>query len=260
MERTLYYSDELNDDFAKTRIVRRNVKPNYRYFNKGLFGALKKLLLYRLIVTPACFIYNKFIKRVTYKNKRVLRGFKRRGCFIYGNHTAYMLDASNPTYIAFPRPADVIVNADATSITGLRGVMRTLGALPIPEDFHLMTKFNTAINTAIEKKHWVAIYPEAHIWPYCTKIRNFSAASFNYPVKCGAHVFAYTMTYKKRRHGKRPKRIVYVDGPFYADESLTQKEAVRKLRDEVYEAMCRRAELSDCEYIEYVYKPDGNQA
>ncbi|MCX4287794.1 MAG: hypothetical protein OSJ68_11025, partial [Clostridia bacterium] len=68
-----------------------------------------------------------------------------------------MLDASNPTYIAFPRPADVIVNADATSITGLRGVMRTLGALPIPEDFHLMTKFNTAINTAIEKKHWVAI-------------------------------------------------------------------------------------------------------
>lgn len=261
MEKTLYYSDELNDDFARTSIARRNVKPNYKYFNKGLLGALKKLLLYRLIVTPACFFYNKFVKRVSYKNKKVMRGYKRRGCFIFGNHTAYALDASNPTYLAFPRPADIIVNADATSIKGLRGIMRTCGALPIPDDFHLMAKFNSAISKAIEKKHWVAVYPEAHIWPYYTGIRNFSHVSFNYPVKCSAPVFAYTMTYKKRKHSKRPKRVVYVDGPFFADVNLPHKEAVKNLRDKVYKAMCERAKYSDCEYVEYVYKPNtDNQA
>ena len=260
MERTLYYSDELNDDFAATRIVRRKLKPNYRYFNKGLTGALLKLFLYRLVVTPAGFFYTKFVKRVTYKNKKVLRGYKKRGCFIYGNHTAYALDAYNPTYLAFPRPADVIVNADAVSVRGLKGLMRSCGALPIPEDFHLMQKFNNAVSEAINKKHWVAVYPEAHIWPYYTGIRNFTSVSFNYPVKCGAPVFTYTMTYKKRKHFKHPKRTVYVDGPFFPDETLSPKAAVKKLRDEVYEAMLNRSRLSDCEYVEYVYQPKENQA
>ncbi|MDE5721864.1 MAG: 1-acyl-sn-glycerol-3-phosphate acyltransferase [Clostridia bacterium] len=262
MDRVLYYSDELNDDFAATRIVRRSVKPNYRYFNRGFLGALGKLIIYRVFVTPIGFVYTKFFKRVTYKNKKVMRGYKNRGCFIYGNHTAYALDAYNPTYLAFPRPADIIVNADATSIRGLKRVMRTLGALPIPDDFHVMSKFNSAVSEAIKKKHWVAVYPEAHIWPYYTGIRNFPSVSFNYPAKLGAPVFAYTMTYKKRNRRKRPKRIVYVDGPFFADEALPQKAAVQKLRDEVYNAMCERSRLSDCEYVEYVYKPkeDENQA
>ena len=255
MDKILYYSDELNDDFAGTKIVNRGVKPNYRYFNRGIWGIIKKIILYRLLATPVSFIYNKVFKKVSYKNKRVLRGYKRRGCFIYGNHTAYMLDATNPTYLAFPRPADVIVNSDATSIRGLRGIMRTIGALPIPNDFHLMCKFTCAVGVAIKKRHWVAIYPEAHIWPYYTKIRNFSSVSFNYPVKFNAPVFAYTMTYKKRKRSSRPKRTVYIDGPFFADTSLPYREAVKKLRNEVYNAMCERAKLSDCEYVEYVYKP-----
>ncbi len=260
MERTLYYSDELNDDFAGTHIVRRDVSPKYRYFNRGITGAAAKLLLYRLFATPLVFLYNKIIKHVTYKNKRCMRGFKRRGCFIYGNHTAYTLDASNPTYLAFPRPADVVVNADATSIRGLKRILRTLGALPIPEDFHLMGKFCDAIKRAIKKRHWVAVYPEAHIWPYYTGIRDFSQASFNYPVRLDTPVFAYTMIYKKRAHRKRPKRTVYVDGPFFPDKSLPHKAAVRKLRDEVYSAMCERSKLSDCEFIEYIYKPQEGQA
>ena len=255
MEKTLYYSDELNDDFSGTNIVSKGVKPNYRYFNRGLFGLIKKIILYRLIATPTSFVYNKFIMRVSYRNKRVLKGYKRRGCFIYGNHTAYMLDATNPTYLAFPRPANVIVNADAMSIRGLRGILRTVGALPIPNDFHLIGKFTSAVNEAIKKRHWVAIYPEAHIWPYYTKIRNFSSVSFNYPVKANAPVFAYTMIYKRRRLRSKPKRLVYVDGPFFADGTLPVKEAAKKLRDEVYCIMCERAKLSDCEYVEYVYKP-----
>lgn len=255
MEKTLYYSDELKDDFAGTRIKRRNVNKRYRYFNKGVLGALAKLFLYRLVITPIGFFYNKFVKRISYKNKKVLKGYKRRGCFIYGNHTAFAIDAFNPTYLAFPRAADVIVNADATSIRGAKNIMRTLGALPIPEDFHLMAKFNSAIDAAIEKKHWVAIYPEAHIWPYYTKIRPFQSVSFNYPVRLDAPVFAYTMTYKKRRLSKRPKRTVFVDGPFFADNTLPRKQAVKKLRDEVYSAMCKRSEFSDYEYIEYIYKP-----
>lgn len=255
MDKTLYYSDELNDDFAGTKITNRGVRPDYSYFNRGLKGLIKRVILYRLILTPAGFFYNKFIRRVTYKNKRVMKGYKNCGCFLYGNHTAFTLDATNPTYLAFPRAANVIVNSDATSIKGLKGLLRTAGALPVPDDFHLMGKFIAAVGEAIKRKNWVAVYPEAHIWPYYTKIRNFSSVSFNYPVRYDAPVFSFTMTYKKRRKRLKPRCVVYVDGPFFADKSVATKQAVAKLRDEVYSAMCERAKLSDCEYVEYIYKP-----
>jgi 1-acyl-sn-glycerol-3-phosphate acyltransferase len=255
MDRILYYSDEINDDFANTNIVKKPLKANYAYFNKGFFGALKKFIIYRCFLTPVAFFYNKIIKRVTYKNKKVLKGYKNRGCFIYGNHTAYTLDAFNPTYISYPRTADIVVNSDAVSIPFISGIVKAGGALPIPDKIHDMPKFASAVAEAIDKKHWVAIYPEAHIWPYYTKIRNFSAVSFNYPVRLRAPVFVYTMVYKKRKHSSRPKRVVYVDGPFFPDATLPTKEAVKKLRNEAYTAMCERAKLSDCEYVEYVYQP-----
>lgn len=255
MAKTIYYSDEMNDDFAKTKIKKRALPKNYKFFRNDIFFKLRRFLLYRLIVTPLIYVYNKLVAHMTFKNKKVMRGYKNRGCFIYGNHTAYADDAFKPTYISFPRPADVVVNSDATSIKGLRWLVTSLGAMPIPDNFHQMKKFNEDIERAIKAKHWIAIYPEAHIWPYYTGIRNFPSVSFKYPAMCGAPVFAYTTVYTKRRFSNRPKITVYIDGPFFADSALPVKAAAQKLRDEVYEAMCARAALSDCSYVEYIYRP-----
>lgn len=257
MSKTLYYSDELNDDFSGTRITRRALETDYQYFNRGILGAVKKFIVYRLFLTPLSVVYCKLFKRVSYRNRRVFKGYKGGAAFIYGNHTAYTLDAFNPTLLSFPRAADVIVNSDAASIRGLRGIVRSGGALPIPEGYRAMVRFNGAVEEAVSRGHWIAVYPEAHIWPYCTRIRNFPSTSFAYPVKFGVPVFSFTMTYKKRRLSKLPKRAVYVDGPFFADKNLSAKAAAKKLRDEVYAAMCVRAKISDCSLVEYVYRPKG---
>lgn len=254
-QKIYYYSDELNDDFAGTDIVRKPLPPDYEYLNKGLWRRFLRAIFYHCLIRPFTFIYNKLVKRIKYVGKKKFKGYKRRGAFIYGNHTAMMVDAFNPSYLAFPRPADVIINADATSITGIAWLLKAIGGFPIPEGFHALSRFNAAVKEAYEKRHWIAIYPEAHVWPYYTKIRPFPTVSFNYPVKLGAPSFAYTMVYKRRKHSKFPKRIVYIDGPFMPDSSLSNKEAEKKLRDEVYAAMCSRAKESDCEYIKYVYRP-----
>jgi len=258
-QKVYYYSDEVNDDFAGTHITRKPLPDNYEYLNKGFWLKLRRFIVYYCIIRPITFFYNKIIKRVSYKNKKVMKGYKKRGCFMYGNHTSMILDAFDPSYLAFPRPADVIINADAMSITGIGWLLKTIGGFPIPEGFHAMSRFNAAVAEAIERKHWVAIYPEAHIWHYYTKIRPFPTVSFTYPVKLNAPVFSYTMVYKKRRFSKYPKRKVYVDGPFFPDGNLPVKQAVQKLRDEVYAAMCLRAEESDCEYIKYVYQPEDSE-
>ena len=109
------------------------------------------------------------------------------------------------------------------------------------------------LDSVIRKKNVVTIYPEAHIWPYYTKIREFSEGSFIYPVKFNAPVFAVTNCYKKRLIGKKPRIVSYVDGPFYPSKDLSRKEAMIELKDKVYNAMVERSEKeSNYEYITYI--------
>ena len=259
-QKIYYYSDEVNDDFAGTNITRKPLPDDYEHLNKGFWRRLRRGIIYYCLVRPIGAIYNKIIKRVKYVDKKKMKGYKKSGAFIYGNHTSMLLDAFNPTYLAFPRPADVVVNADATSIKGIGWLIKTIGGLPIPEGLHAMSRFNAAVGEAIKKRHWIAIYPEAHIWHYYTKIRPFPAVSFTYPVKYDTPVFSYTMCYLKRKHSKYPKRVVCIDGPFFADKTLPKKQAVQKLRDEVYSAMCERSKISNCEFIKYVYRPKEEES
>ena len=255
---TRYYTDEVHDDFAGTHIDTKPLPKNFKYHSRNPLVAIRRFIVYRFIATPVVFFYMKLIRRVKYVNKKCFKGYKKQGCFIYGNHTAFVCDAFNPTVLAFPRAAKTMVSEDSTSIKGLRWLLMDVGALPVPSSMHLMSAFVGEIERAISHKEWIAIYPEAHIWPYYTGVRAFPAVSFRYPAKLGAPVFSYTMTYKKRKLFKSPKITVYVDGPFFADKSLPLKQAQQKLRDEVYAAMKARAdEHSDYKYkYRYVYRPE----
>ena len=107
-----------------------------------------------------------------------------------------------------------------------------------------------------QNKNVISIYPEAHVWPYYSKIRNFSSTSFKYPVKLNKPVFVFTTTYKKRKY-RRPKIIVYIDGPFYSDQKLSLKKSQEELRNKVYNTMCLRSKNTDVEYYKYI-KDESN--
>ena len=254
MQHTYYYSDELNDDFAGTKIARKPLPEDYRYVRTDAPFRAGRFIVYRLFATPLIALAGLLCGRI--RNRRATRGFRRGGAFIYGNHTCYLGDALNPTRIAFPRAASVVVNPDAVSIPAAGGLVRLLGGVPVPEDIAGLKNFSRDIISAAERDEWVAIYPEAHIWPYYTGIRPFGAAAFMYPAKCGLPVFAYTTVYKKRRFFKKPRREVWVDGPFFA-EGATAKARAESLRAQVYAAMVARAETSDCEYCVYRRVSDG---
>ena len=96
------------------------------------------------------------------------------------------------------------------------------------------------------------VYPEAHIWPYYTGVREFSDASFLYPAKFGAPVYAATTVFRKRRLFAAPRCEVYIDGPFLPDESSTVAENKSRLHAKARAAMLSRSLLSDCEYVRYV--------
>ena len=96
-------------------------------------------------------------------------------------------------------------------------------------DLQMMDHFTDALDYHINKRHRVLIYPEAHIWPYYNDIRHFKSVSFKYPVNQNVPIFTATTTFKQRKGNKKPKPIIYIDGPFYPDETLPVRDRVNDL-------------------------------
>ena len=252
MKRVYYYSDELNDDFAGTKIRRKQLPADYDYFPKNPLRHAFGFLLYRVIATPVVFLYEKLIRREKIVNRKLLKKYGKDGYFLYANHTSAVDDAFTPTLAAFPKKAYILVNPDAVSVPVAGKLVELLGGVPLPTDRHGMRNFHDAVLSHAEKKHCVMIYPEAHIWPYYTKIRPFKDVSFRYPAETGQPVFCYTTTFRKAKFFRRPRATVYIDGPFWPDKTLGVKENQKRLRDLVYETMQQRSKLSSYEYASYI--------
>ena len=288
-----YYNDELNDDFAedKDKIKPIKIDENYKYIHKNLLWNITAIILYRIIFSIPVYIHTKIKYKFEIVNKEALKKEKKNGYFIYGNHTNEFIDPFFPTFITFPKRVYVIANADNVSIPGLKTAIRMLGALPVPDNIKASKNFFKAIKYYINKNRVIAIYPEAHVWPFYTKIRNYKSVSFKYPIELDKPVYSFTTTYQQFENNKRKKDntgkkdnkydtiktnnmndevikneigpkealkrdkikiVTYVDGPFYPDKTLNKKEAQEKLRNEVYEAMNNRSKNNNIEIIKYV--------
>lgn len=209
-------------------------------------------MLQNILSMPIKIGYSKLKFHIKYVGKEKLQPYKKQGYFIYGNHTQAFADTFIPSIAMHPKRNFFIVNPENISMKGSGHIIEMLGAIPVPGNKQAMKHFIEAVNKRIEHGYAITIYPEAHIWPYYTKIRPFRAVSFEYPVKLNTPTFCFTNTYQK--YGKKQNKIQivsYIDGPFFSDKTLNIKEAKQKLRDEVYNTMVERSKNSNVEYIEY---------
>ena len=258
--RVIYYEDELNDEFSEAVITPRRIDGTYAYIRDGVFGRLGSIVGYYLLARPLGALGMKLRYHHRIVGRRKLKLAKDTGYFLYGNHTNAGADPFVPSYVTFPRKPYVIVHPNNVSIPIVGPLMHYLGALPLPDDRDAMKHFRDAIALRIDQKHPVVIYPEAHIWPYCTWIRPFKDASFHYQVEYGVPVYCFTNTYHKKKLGFGARMVTYVDGPFYpqrTDEqgvALASKVQRKILRDQVFHTMQQRAMENTLVLVEYVKK------
>lgn len=246
-----YYKDELEDDFATMENIKIvNVDEKYKFIHKNPIWNIASIITQNVLSMPIKYLYAKIKFNIKYIGKEKLKKARKEGYFIYANHTQVFADTFIPSLANYPKRNFFIVDPANISMPGLKLLVRLLGAYPLPSNFKAYKNFLTAIKKTIEKKHSITIYPEAHIWPYYTKIRNFKAVSFKYPVELNTDVFCLTNTYHKRKNGKI-QIISYIDGPFTANSNLPKKEAQQDLRNRVYNQMVERSKNSDYEKIIY---------
>ena len=252
-QKIIYYKDELNDEFSETKIIPRKIDEKYKYNHKNLFWLILAFL-FNLIVLPIKFIYPKIKFRIKYVGKEKLKKYKNKGYFVYVNHTQPFCDTFIPSNPIFPKRNYIIVNPENVSMKVIGNGVQMLGAIPIPSNKLAMKNFLSKIESVIKNNHSITIYPEAHIWPYYTKIRPFKSVSFKYPIDLETPTFCMTNTYIKRGKSNKINIVTYIDGPFFPDKALKQKEQREDLRNKVYEQMVKRSKNSNIEHIKYILK------
>ena len=255
MNKTIYYEDELNDEFSKSSIEPRIIDENYKYVHKNPLWNLCSFVLQNILSVPIKILYAKIKFRIKYIGKEKIKPYRNEGYFIYGNHTQPFADTFIPSIPMYPKRNFLIVNPVNISLKGTGTLVEMLGAMPIPSNKSAMKNFLEAIKQKTNKGYAITIYPEAHIWPYYTKIRPFKDVSFKYPIQLKKPAFCITNTYQSYGKNNKKIRIVsYIDGPFYPNKELTLKEQQKELRNKIYNCMEERSENSNIEHIKYIKK------
>ena len=250
----IYYNDELNDEFSEAVIKPRKIDETYKY-KRSIMWNIASLIFQNVLSMPIKFVYAKFKLGIKFVGKDKFKPYRKTGFFLYGNHTQVFGDTFIPSLADFPKRNFFIVNPENISMKGSGWLVELLGAIPVPGNVSATKKFMDRIEELQDKNCSITIYPEAHIWPYYTKIRPFKSVSFKYPVKYNKPSFCFVNTYQACGKNKDKVRIVtYIDGPFFPNENLSFKQAQEDLRNRIYETMCKRSQNSNIEVIKYIKK------
>ena len=253
--KTIYWKDELNDDFDEVGLSRPPVPKGYNYKRTNPINIFFSAILYHVVAKPIIGVYCvcKGIRFVGKKNLKILNG---SGAFIYSNHTAITdVFKFQSQCFFFGRRVNILGYSDTLSMPIVRNIARALGYLPVPlkGDLENMLALNEACEYYYKKNQYILIYPEAHIWPYYTKIRNFHAGSFIYPASANAPVVPVVTTWRKPKIGKKPKQVVYIGRPIFPKEELSVQDNKNYLRDKCYEEMVRiTSSVEQFEYLKYI--------
>lgn len=127
------------------------------------------LLIQNVFSMPIKLIYQKAKFHLKYVGREKLKECRKKGYFIYGNHTQPFADTFIPSVANYPHRNFFIVNPANVSMPGLHHLVEMLGAIPIPCDFGGMKHFMKAVEEKIRKNNSVTIYPEAISGPIIRK-------------------------------------------------------------------------------------------
>lgn len=252
--KVIYYTDELNDEFSEKKIIPKKIDENYQY-KHGIMWNICSYIVQNFISMIIKVPYQKIKFRLKYVGKEKLKKYKNEGYFVYVNHTQVFADTFIPSVGVYPKRNFLIVNPENVSMKGIGWLVEMLGAIPVPGNKDAMKNFLEILEERVNKKCSITIYPEAHIWPYYTGIRNFKEVSFKYPIKWNKPAFCMTNTYQSYgKNNDKIKIVTYIDGPFFPDEGLRGKQAQINLKNKIYNKMVERSKNSNIEYIKYVKK------
>ncbi|MBQ3476235.1 1-acyl-sn-glycerol-3-phosphate acyltransferase [Candidatus Saccharibacteria bacterium] len=261
-ERVFYYASEEDDPIKTAEQEKKQevgLPDGYEFIPKNPLVRMYSAILFRIFWIFGQW-YEKCYWQAKFYGREKLKQVKGKGYLIYANHTNPFHDVFGPA-MAADRRIFTIISPVNLKIPGIGKLLPYIGGLPLGKTPEEKRAFNDAVDIRLKQKKVLVIYPEAHVWPYATKIRKFPAGdrSFKYAVRNNLPIFTMTTTYHKRKDKKRgdlPRMDVYLDGPFYPDSKKSEDEKRAELSQKAYESMVKYSKKSTYEYFKYIKKSD----
>ena len=261
-ERVFYYASEEDDPIKTAEQEKKQevgLPDGYEFIPKNPLVRMYSAILFRIFWIFGQW-YEKCYWQAKFYGREKLKQVKGKGYLIYANHTNPFHDVFGPA-MAADRRIFTIISPVNLKIPGIGKLLPYIGGLPLGKTPEEKRAFNDAVDIRLKQKKVLVIYPEAHVWPYATKIRKFPAGdrSFKYAVRNNLPIFTMTTTYHKRKdkkHGDLPRMDVYLDGPFYPDSKKSEDEKRAELSQKAYESMVKYSKKSTYEYFKYIKKSD----
>ena len=256
-ERVFYYESE-EDDPIKTDEQEAKVEvglpEGYEFIPKNPFVRLYSAVLFRIFKLFGQY-YERGYWQVKVYGREKLKKARGKGYVMYANHTNPFHDVFGPA-IAADRRIFTIISPVNLKIPGIGKVLPYIGGLPLGKTKEEKEAFNMAVDKRLKQKKCLVIYPEAHVWPYATKVRKFPAGdkSFKYATRNNLPIFTMTTTYHKRKDNKRgelPRMDIYIDGPFWPDEKKSEDDNRAMLAQKAYDSMVKYSKKNSYEYFQY---------
>ena len=251
-----YYQDELNDDFEKTKTLKRiDLPEGYKRIHTNPFFKAFSFWIYWLVAKPVLHIIC-FFAGIKVKGRENIKKVKKAGqaAFIYMNHTSFWDMIINQVSVVTRKRCNIIGYTDALTLPKpIKLIVEGLGFIALPSSVSDYRKFSEALEYYQKKKRFTVIFPEAHVWPYYTKIRPFISTSFKYPAKLNAPIVPVVSCFTKKKFSDKPKITIYIGEAIYPKKELSVNENKEYLRNECYKWMSETAEKYST-YNYYVYK------
>ena len=225
------------------------IKDNYKYIiNNKIFTIFSDLL--SIIAAPILWILNIVLFGFEVDGIENLRKVSG-GKVTISNHI-HPMDCTMNGIINFPERTYFPTLATNFQIPIIRHLIRILYAIPIPKKQRQKEEFFEQINKALLDGKTVHMYPEASLWPYCQKIRNFKNGAFDMAVRNQVPVVPCVFTFREptgiRKLFKRKKDVtlkilkpVYSDGDKYIRQQM--EELKERVTFDMKEAIAKEEQL-----------------
>lgn len=198
------------------------------YHHGSLFRLLSRLCI-AFIAAPLLFLWTRLVLGVRMDGGKKLRGLK--GALTVCNHV-HLLDSALVGIALFPRKT--VFPTLASNLGGLfpGALVNLFGGAPIPEKPSDMKLFFDEMHMRLLMGDAVHFFPEGHLVPYNSSLRNFKSGAFHLAAKARVPIVPLTISFVPakgvyRLLRRKPVMRLRIGDPIYPALNNSKQDARR---------------------------------
>ena len=204
-----------------------DVNEKYKYVPTNIFFRIISWIVYYIIAVPILSILLKLVYDFKIEGKENIKNLQG-GAITVSNHVLVLDCAMVGLAVCGKKKIFYTTQSESFQIPFVRKLIKLLRAIPIPKGVKNKERMVKEISNLLKDNKFVHFYPEAILYPYCNKIRNFKNGAFDLAIKNDVPVVPIVIKFRQpkgiRKILKRKKdATLKILEPIYFENILKEE-------------------------------------